>query len=353
MRDLPHHLRQRRTALELPKGRIRGALPANLGKKKRGEFHEFIICKIRANSWRFYGDSLKIIVLIKSVLDTKIPLEFIEETGRLKEDWNVPMLNPDDSMAVTQALKIKKDMPKARIMIVHWGPPSGDQIIRNALALGCDEGLRIWDEAVEELHTGGKLLVFSRVAQILGFDLLLTGTKSLDTGSAQLGMLLASALQVPCITRVSSIDAIRQETVTTTRKLERGYQEQVKSARPLVIAMEADDEPPAFASLSAIAQAAERTIPCFDLPRIGIPLQAIQQEESRLKFGPLRLPEPRLQFIQPPDSSLAAFERRQQLGEGSMQKRQGRIVRGTEDAVAEELFQTLFRAGCLDHLRKE
>jgi electron transfer flavoprotein beta subunit len=296
---------------------------------------------------------LKIVVLIKSVLDTKIPLERVEDSGRLNNDWNVPMLNPDDGMAVAQALKIKKDFREAHITIVHLGPPSGNRFIREALALGCNEGLRIWDEGLEDLHTRGKLLIFTRVAKILGFDILFTGTKSLDTGSSQLGMLLASSLQVPYITRVVGIDGIRTGTVTATRKLERGYRERVESARPLVISVEADEEEAAYVLFPAMAQAAEKDIIYFDLPRIGIPRQAIQQEESRLKFGPLRLPEPRLQFIQPPDSSLPAFERRRQLGEGTMGKRLGRIVRGHEDAVVEELFQTLLHKGWLEHLRRE
>jgi electron transfer flavoprotein beta subunit len=300
-----------------------------------------------------HEDSLKILVLIKNVLDTKIPLEFIEETGRLIENWNVPMLNPDDGMAVAQALKIKKDMPEARITIVHWGPHTNERYIRNALALGCDEGLRIWDDGLEELHTRGKALVFAGAAKILGFDLLFTGTKSLDTGNAQLGILLASALQVPGITRITSIDAIRAGTITATRRLERGYQEQVESARPLVVAMEADEELPAYVSFPALAQAAERTIPCWGLPEIGIPHEAIRHAESQLNLGPLRLPAPSLQYVQPPDSSLPAFERRRQIGEGSMRKRQGNIVRGNEDEVVEALFQTLLREGCLAHLNKE
>jgi electron transfer flavoprotein beta subunit len=295
---------------------------------------------------------LKILVLIKSVLDTKIPLECAEDTGRLKEDWNVSILNPDDGMAVAQALKIKHEIPEAQITVVHLGPPSGEKFIREVLALGCDEGLRIWDEGLEDLHTAGKQLIFARVARILGVDILLTGTKSLDTGNSQLGVLLASSLQVPCITRVAHIDEIHAETITVTRKLERGYQEQVESVRPLVISVEADEDAIAYASFPAIAQAAEIIIPCLDIACIGISLQAIQQEESRLKFGPLRLPEPRLQFIQPPDSSLPAFERRQQMGEGSLQKRQGRIVRGDDNTVVEELFQALLHEGCLDHLRK-
>jgi electron transfer flavoprotein beta subunit len=276
----------------------------------------------------------------------------MEETGRLIDNWNVPVLNPDDGMAVAQALKIKKARPEARITIIHWGPGSGERFIRNALALGCDEGLRIWDEDLE-LHTGGKVLVFTRIAAILGFDLLLTGTRSLDTGSAQLGLLLASALKVPCITRVSGIDAIRAESITATRMLERGFQERVESTRPLVVSMVADEELPAYASFSSVAHVEEASIPCWGLPEIGIPREVLQKAESRLTFGSMRFPEPRLQFIQPPDSSLPAFERRRRLNEAAMQKRQAKIVRGKEDTVVEALFQSLLQGGFLKHLERE
>jgi electron transfer flavoprotein beta subunit len=295
---------------------------------------------------------LKIIVLIKSVLDTRVPLESIDEGGRLNEEWNIPVLNPDDGLSVAEALRIKKDFAGTRITIVHLGPPSGERFIRDALALGCDEGLRIWDEGLNDLHVEGKQVIFARVAEILGFDLLFTGTKSLDTASAQLGLLLASSLKAPCITRVVRIDAVRAGTIEATKKLDRGYQEQVESSWPLVIATEADEESAGYASFPDVTRAAETSIPCVDLSRIGISGQAIRQTESRRSFGPLRLPVPKLQFVQPPDSSLPAFERRRQIGEGAVTKRQGKIVRGCDDAVVEELFQTLLRQGWLEHLRR-
>ncbi len=296
---------------------------------------------------------MKIIVLVKTASDTKIPLECDDGSGRLKAEWNVSVLNPDDGQAIAEALQIKSKYPEVHIRVVHLGPPSGDRFLREALALGCDEGLRIWDEGLEDLHPPGKIEIFGRVAAILGFDLLFTGTKSADTGSAQLGILLADALGVPCLTRIASIDAVGEAVVQATRRLDGGYQEEVESARPLVIAVEADQEPAAYASLPAVARAVETAIPCFDLAQIGVPLEAVRRAEARLAFGPFRLPAPRLQFVQSPDSSLPAFERRRLLGEGPIVRRQGRIASGNEDAVVNELFQTLLRQGWLEHLRKE
>ena len=197
------------------------------------------------------------------------------------------------------------------------------------------------------------MLIFARAAKIVGFDFLFTGTKSLDTGSAQLGVLLASALNVPWVTRVSGIDKMQTETVTVTRKRELGYQERVEYTKHLVIAMEAEEDPLDYASFPSVVQAAESPIPCYDLSEIGIPREAVRQAESRLSFGPLRFPAPGLQFIQPPDSSLPAFERRRHIGEGFVKKRQGKIVRGNEDEVVEELFQTLLRGGWLDHHKRD
>jgi len=295
---------------------------------------------------------LKIIVFIKSVLDTKIPLECVEDTHTLKPDWNVSMLNPNDEAAIAAVLKVKKEIPGTHITVVHLGPPSGERFIKEAIALGCDDGLRIWEEDLKDVHSGGKALIFSRIARILGFDLLVTGTESSDTGTGQTGALLASILQVPCITRVTGIDAIHPDCIVATRNLDQGYRQRIESVKPLVITMEADAESSMQASFSAIIQASESEIPCFDLSRIGIPRQVLRQADSCLIYGPLCFPAPKLQFVQPPDSSLPAYERRIQLGKSLAEKREGNIVECDEDSAAEEIFQILLRGGWLDHLRK-
>jgi electron transfer flavoprotein beta subunit len=304
---------------------------------------------------------LKILVFIKEVEDIKVPLEHDESTGRLKTDWNVPMFNPEDGAAVEAALRMKERLPETHITLIHLGPVPGERFIREGLALGCNEGFRIWDEAcpggsvsgdLDKLHAQGKALIFARVAKILSFDLIFTGTKSQDTGSGQLGVLLASALQVPCATRVIALRNGRDGKIAATRILAQGYQEHVECPTPLVVTWAAEEEPNRYASFPALLDATEKEIPCLDLTDIGLPGQSIQQVDSCLAFGPLHFPESRLKPVPAPDSSLPAFERREKLREGSMAKREGRIVRGEENSVVEEIFQTLLREGWLDHLRK-
>jgi electron transfer flavoprotein beta subunit len=187
---------------------------------------------------------MKILVFIKEVPDVRVPVVCHEVTGRPRREWGIAMLDPSDRTAVETALKIKADIRSSRITLVHLGPPSrgafsggatGERFIREGLALGCDEGLRVWDEGLDGIHTAAKALIFARVAQILGFDLILTGNRSQDTGGGQIGVLIASHLRVPCIGSVTELGVrAKERTVAATKRLSQGYREYVESPLPVL-----------------------------------------------------------------------------------------------------------------------
>jgi electron transfer flavoprotein alpha/beta subunit len=296
---------------------------------------------------------MNILVFLKQVDDVRIPLGYDEPTGTVKREWNVPMLNPDDRAAMETALGLKARFPGTRVTLVHLGPRGSEPLIREGLALGCDAGLRVWDDGLDELHVQAKALILARVARILTFDLIFVGARSRDTGNSQLGVLLASSMELPCISRTTALTVEGEGTIVATRRLAEGYRERIESATPLVLTVEASEEPRPYAGFSALLAAWEQEIPCLSLSEIGISSNLVRETESRLSFGRLNFPASRLKFIAAPDSSLPAFERREKLREGSMKKRAGLVVKGETDYVAEELFRTLLAQGWLDHLRKE
>jgi electron transfer flavoprotein beta subunit len=296
---------------------------------------------------------LKLIVFIKSVLDADIPIECENATDRIKPDWNISILNPDDETAIATALKIKRQNRDTHITVVHLGPPSNERFVREAVSLGCDEGLRIWDEGLDDIRTAAKALIFSRVARILGFDLILTGSRSLDANTGQLAILLASNLQIQFITRATDVDKVDSSTVLATRSMDYGYRQRIECLKPLVVAVESGEESSLQASFQSVAEASEMKIQCFDLSEIGIPRTAFQKADSPLRFEPIRFPVPKQQFIESPDSSLSAFLRRSRLEKGGDEKRKGNIAQCDPESAAKRIFQTLLREGWLDHLRKE
>jgi electron transfer flavoprotein beta subunit len=296
---------------------------------------------------------LKILVFIKDVPDVRIPIEYQETTGRLRQDWVVTMLNPPDRTALETALTIKADIPESHITVIHLGPISGDRFIREGLALGCDEGLRVWDEELDGIQPRTKALIFSRVARILDFDLILAGTKSQDTANGQTGILLASYLQIPCVTSVTALEIRAKERIAvTTKRLAQGYHALIESPFPCVVAMETLQERHWSSSFSDLREANTKEIPCLDLAQLGIPRQLVERTDGELALSPLRFPKSKLRFIPAPDSSLPAFMRIRKLVKGTVKTREGRLVSGSEDQVVEELFGTLLKEGWLDHIRK-
>ena len=291
-------------------------------------------------------------MFIKEVFDTTIPLEYSYNTGRLLREWNVMQLNPPDRKAIDTALKIKGEFPDTHITLIHLGPPSAARWIRDGLALGADEGLRIWEEDIDGCSVNAKALICARTAQILGFDIILSGNEGEDTMSGQLGTLLASHLDLPVINSVTDITMKQKRKLIALKNLSKGYRERIECPLPLVMTTDASDSSENYASFAALVEAYEKEIPCWDLAQIGIPIQSIREKNALLTCESLRLPNPRLKTIPAPDSSLPAFERIKQLIEGTIKPRDGKIVKRDEESIVEELFQTLRNEGWLNHLKK-
>jgi electron transfer flavoprotein alpha/beta subunit len=211
----------------------------------------------------------------------------------------------------------------------------------------------VWDDGFEELQPFTKALIFSRVARILGYDLICTGTRSQGTGNGQVGLLLASHLRTPCVTSVIDFDISSGERVAkVTKMLARGYRAFIESPLPLVIGMESSKVGDLEPSLADTLKASESKVPCWNLADLGISRQLVIKTEGNLFLGALKFPKSKLRFIPAPESTLPAFLRIKKLVEGAVSTREGIIVEGLEDQVVEELFSTLLREGWLDHLRK-
>jgi hypothetical protein len=89
----------------------------------------------------------------------------------------------------------------------------------------------------------------------------------------------------------------------------------------------------------------------WDLATLGVSREQLRNAERPLRRGQLRPHRPPMQFIAGPDPSAPAFDRILQIVAGSVKRREGRVVRGTDQEIVEEIFSCLLREGWLDHLR--
>lgn len=296
---------------------------------------------------------MKILVFLKEVPDSAIRLEFDAAARKLKDGWNVQRLNPADASAQRLALELKRLDSGTMISVIHLGPQSGERRLRDGLALGCDEAVRIWDEGLDTLRSAGKALIFARMADLLGFDILLTGARSQDGMNGQVGPLIAAHLHLPCITSVISLEpGSSNGRIIALKQLARGFRERVECPLPFIATVEAHGEVTSLAPIPALLEAMEKPVSRFDLARMGISWSSLQTLESHLRFGPLQHVRPRLKPIPAPDAALPAFERIRKLVEGVLKRREGKVIQKDEAALAEEIFRTLLNEGWLDHLRE-
>lgn len=297
---------------------------------------------------------MRVLVLLEVGADTRIPPERDPRSGRVRDEWLVREIDPGSASALELALHMKTSRPDVDVTVVHLGPSGAEFWLRLALAYGADRAVRIWDPEAAGAHAAGKAVVLAAAAQAAGFDLVLAGAAGVLDACGQLGVLLAERLGVPCVTQAVDIIAPDgADAVEITRGLDRGYRQRVEAALPAVATVAAAPAESASRSPSAAALLAAQTshIPMWDLADLGVPSDRVRCADATLRYGPPRSLRPKLQHLAAPDSSLPAFERILRLIEGSVQRREGRVVRDSAAAVADEVFRTLRDEGWLDHLR--
>ena len=88
---------------------------------------------------------MNIIVCVKQVPDTnEVRIDPVK--GTLIREGVPAIMNPDDKAGLEAALELK-DRLGAKVTAVSMGPAQADAVLREALAMGADEGILISDRA--------------------------------------------------------------------------------------------------------------------------------------------------------------------------------------------------------------
>ncbi len=148
---------------------------------------------------------LKIIVCLKQVPDSA-RIKIDAKTGTLMRAGVPSILNPYDHFALSQALKIKKNVG-AHITVLSMGPQQAQSVLRLALGLGADKGILLSDRAFAGSDTWATAYALSCAIKKIGqFDLILCGQMAIDGDTAQTGPEMAFHLQIPQVTFCDALD---------------------------------------------------------------------------------------------------------------------------------------------------
>lgn len=195
---------------------------------------------------------MKILVFVKQVPDTT-DVKLDPKTGNLNREGVVSILNALDANGVEAALQLKEKYG-ATVVAVSMGPPQAEEVLKKALAMGCDEAVLLSDRAFGGADTLATGYVLAKAAEKIGdYDLLIFGRHASDGETAQTGPVTAAFLGVPQITLATSLD-VQDGWAVCTRDTEDST-ETVRAKLPALVTVCAEINSPRYASGAGIIKA--------------------------------------------------------------------------------------------------
>jgi len=179
---------------------------------------------------------LKIIVLAKQVPDTRnVGKDAMKEDGTVNRAALPAIFNPEDLNALEQALRLKDQFPGSEVTILTMGPFRANEILREGMFRGADNGILLTDRAFAGADTLATSYALScAIRKIKDYDIIISGRQAIDGDTAQVGPQVAEKLDIPQITYAEEIVSADDKKIRIKRRLERGI-EIVEGAYPLLV----------------------------------------------------------------------------------------------------------------------
>ena len=176
---------------------------------------------------------MDIAVLVKQV--PQVDALELGPDGRLRRDRVELEMNAYCRRAVSQGVALVRQFG-GRCVVVTLGPPSAEDVLREAVAWGADEGVHVVDPVFAGSDTLATALALAAALRTLGpFDLVLLGRNSVDADTGQVGPQLAELLDLPFSASVRQME-VGEEALMLDCEVDDGHRE-LRLALPAVVSV--------------------------------------------------------------------------------------------------------------------
>lgn len=210
---------------------------------------------------------MNIIVCVKQVPSSnKVNMDPITKT--IVREGKQSVINPYDAFALEEALSIK-DRIAANVIVVSMGIPSTENILRDSIARGADNGILLSDRkfaGADTLATSYTLKL--GIESLEKYDMILCGKLSVDGDTGQIGPELAEQLGIPHITDVEEFIKINGSSVICKKVDEYSFKI-VEVKLPALFTINKDINVPRLPSITGITKSKEHYIEVIDSSMIG------------------------------------------------------------------------------------
>ena len=174
---------------------------------------------------------MNLVVCIKQVPDTAGGVVFNPD-GTLNRGAMMTIMNPDDKAGLEAALRLK-DQYGAHVSVLTMGLPKADDVLREAMAMGADDGYLLTDRRLGGADTWATSSTIAAGLKKIDYDLIITGRQAIDGDTAQVGPQIAEHLGIPVISYAEEIK-VEGDSVIVKRQYEDRYHE-IKAKMPCLI----------------------------------------------------------------------------------------------------------------------
>ena len=198
-------------------------------------------------------------------------------------------VSPHEECAVEEAVRLV-EAHGGSSTVLTLGPEAAEEQLRDALALGADRAVLLETDGAE-WDAGATAAAITQVIRDysdagVAYDLLLFGNESADAGGYQVGVRVAHALDLPCVTGVKQLE-IRDGTAVARRDAAGGF-EIFELALPAVVTVKEGINLPRYPSIPGRLRAKkapverirpERPAPGLEKVRLRLPQGRDKQAE--------------------------------------------------------------------------
>ena len=210
---------------------------------------------------------MKCIVCVKQVPDTS-GVVAVKEDGTMDRAAMATITNHDDLAAVEAALRIK-DATGCKVVVVSMGPPPAEGMLRELLAMGCDEAVLVSAREFGGSDTYATSQILAAAIKKIGVeegDIVFCGRQAIDGDTAQVGPQIAEKLGLPQVTYAADIQK-DGDTITVKRMLEDGYMT-IKVQTPCLLTCIKELNEPRYMSIGGIYATYNKPLDVYDYEKL-------------------------------------------------------------------------------------
>jgi electron transfer flavoprotein beta subunit len=213
---------------------------------------------------------MKIVACIKRVPTTEAQVKVAADGKSLDNSGFQYMTSFYDEIAVEEAVKTK-EAQGGEVVVLTIGPKEATKEMRECLAKGADAGVLLLDPDWMTRDSRATAKALAQKIGTMGADVIFVGRVATDRDNASVGPMLATYLDLPCVTEVVGLE-LADGKGKARCETEAGV-EIVEFSLPAVIACDKGLNEPRYAGMKGVMAAKKKTIeeePCPEIPNQAV-----------------------------------------------------------------------------------